>query len=452
MALGMDIPLDHMITIAVLLVLILVYAYLLLSPTQPHVLKQPRNYVITPDTAANFEEFLKQIANSQYSGGGVGSAYGGGTGGKDWYDDFFSYKNTTGMNYSENQWKEWGAKGRADDFFLNPLDPYEGGGEGGSKFKDEPEDNGPIIPSTKFTCQSGWLSIRSELNYKYLWMHAGDNIWMGATATIETPLSRKAFKMTPVASNCSEGWVLLREADQTGYIKMIAPTGQFAIDEWVVKVGTSDESEARKDPAYHFLLEDEGYVLNRGANAFINVMSEAEYSVRGHTGGWDRTKAARREYTAAVKFAFLEDSSVLQAIEHEKEEEKEAEEQDLRLREEIAKFPASSEKRVISFGLYGTKEKYTEGAVKNAELAKIYYPGWVCRYYVTSDVPESVTSRLRALGAEIVPIPSNMGYSSGMFWRFLVADDPTVDRYIVRDVDSRLNARDRYYVYSEKCS
>ena len=36
-----------------------------------------------------------------------------------------------------------------------------------------------------------------------------------------------------------------------------------------------------------------------------------------------------------------------------------------------------------------------------------------------------------------------MGYSSGMFWRFMVAVDPTVDRYIIRDVDSRLNARDR---------
>jgi len=30
-----------------------------------------------------------------------------------------------------------------------------------------------------------------------------------------------------------------------------------------------------------------------------------------------------------------------------------------------------------------------------------------------------------------------------MFWRFLVADDPTVDRYIVRDADSRLNLREK---------
>jgi hypothetical protein len=303
--------------------------------------------------------------------------------------------------------------------------------------------NDPIVPSTRFRCASGWISMRSELNYKYLWMHAGDHIWMGATATIETPLSRKAFQMTPVASNCSEGWILLREADMAGYVQMVAPTGQFAIDEWVVKVGTADVTEATSDPSYHFLLEDDGYVLNRGAMAFVNVMSEAEYSVRGHTGGWDRTRAAGREYTAAMKFAFLDDASVLQAIEHEKQEEADAEEQDKKLVAAIADFPASTERRVISFGLYGTKEKYTEGAVKNAELAKTYFPGWICRYYVTSDVPESIISRLKALNAEILSIPSNMGYSSGMFWRFMIAEDPTVDRYIIRDVDSRLNARDR---------
>ncbi|CAM9970164.1 unnamed protein product, partial [Discosporangium mesarthrocarpum] len=41
-----------------------------------------------------------------------------------------------------------------------------------------------------------------------------------------------------------------------------------------------------------------------------------------------------------------------------------------------------------------------------------------------------------ACQTEIVAVPT-----PGMFWRFLPADDPTVDRFIVRDVDSRLNAR-----------
>jgi hypothetical protein len=34
------------------------------------------------------------------------------------------------------------------------------------------------------------------------------------------------------------------------------------------------------------------------------------------------------------------------------------------------------------------------------------------------------------------------GGIEGMFWRFMVADDKTVDRYIVRDGDSRVSKRE----------
>jgi hypothetical protein len=68
-----------------------------------------------------------------------------------------------------------------------------------------------------------------------------------------------------------------------------------------------------------------------------------------------------------------------------------------------------------------------------------YFPGWVCRFYVSADVPANVTEKLTQLGAELIPTSEG----SGMFWRFQVAADQTVDRAIIRDVDSRLNARDR---------
>ncbi|KAJ1425255.1 hypothetical protein B484DRAFT_92429 [Ochromonadaceae sp. CCMP2298] len=109
-------------------------------------------------------------------------------------------------------------------------------------------------------------------------------------------------------------------------------------------------------------------------------------------------------------------------------------------------IPPSAEKRVISFGLYGANPKYVVGAIHNVEAGRIYFPGWVCRFYVTNDVPLDAIDTLKQMGAEVEAIPPGMGYSSGMFWRFLVAADPTVDRYIVRDADSRLNARDRIAV------
>jgi hypothetical protein len=306
-----------------------------------------------------------------------------------------------------------------------------------------------MTPSSKYRCQeNGWLAIRAEINYKYLWMHAGEHGWMGATATMDTPLHRRSFELHPVNDSCADGqgWVRLREGDSQGFLMMVSPTGEFAVDEWVVKVGSDLLNVTDADPQYHFLLEEEGYLLNRGSMAFVNVMPEAEYSVRGHTGGWDRTKPAGREYGAAVKFSFVNESLVQEALDEEAQELKETEDEDKVYREQIAAFPKSTEKRVISFGLYGAKEKYTHGALRNAELAEMYFPGWICRFYVTSDVPEDIVEALKQLGSEVEPVPSGMGYSSGMFWRFMPAIDSTVDRFVVRDVDSRLNARDRIAV------
>ena len=58
-------------------------------------------------------------------------------------------------------------------------------------------------------------------------------------------------------------------------------------------------------------------------------------------------------------------------------------------------------------------------------------------------MPPPVRARLEALGAEVVIIRDITGKTAGMFWRFLVADDENVDAWIVRDTDSRLNARER---------
>ena len=113
----------------------------------------------------------------------------------------------------------------------------------------------------------------------------------------------------------------------------------------------------------------------------------------------------------------------------------------------IHAFPKSAEKRVISFGLYGADAKFTTGAIRNVELRDTYFPGWVCRFYHDDTVPKDVLDKLMELGAELVSMGKNhSGGTGGRFWRFLVSEDPTVDRYLSRDVDSRLNSRDRFAV------
>jgi hypothetical protein len=346
---------ENYITIGVLSLLIAVYIYLFISPTQPHLPKGPRAFVIQKDTEESFQAFLKEFHDAQNPWGG-------------YYGSGYNYTDT--FNYSS--WGEWGGTNKGDDFFMNGYDDFKGSARGGkSSYKDEPN-----VPSDKYRCQEGWLVIRAEMNYKYLWMHAAENGWMGATATMDTPLHRRAFQVVPVNSNCSDGgWVRLREGDSKGFIMMVAPTGEFAIDEWVVKVGSTDLNETAWDKRFHFLLEEEGYLMNYGAMAFVNVMPEAEYSVRGHTGGWDRTKPAGREYGAMMHFQFVNDSLVEAAIEKEASEQKEADDMDKLYIKQIAAFPTSTEKRVISFGLYGAKEKYTMGAIRNVRI--LILPGLV---------------------------------------------------------------------------
>ena len=116
--------------------------------------------------------------------------------------------------------------------------------------------------------------------------------------------------------------------------------------------------------------------------------------------------------------------------------------------------PSSSKmgQRIISMSLYGSGLRYTMGAVRNAQLAPVNYPGWTLRFYVESPrppgprhgaVPATIIARLQQLGAEIVELTTSL---APMLWRFTVVDDPTVDVFIVRDSDSRLTSRDSMVV------
>jgi hypothetical protein len=412
---------ENTITIIILIILIIVYINLIFGPDANNYNDTyTESFVIRKETLNEFISFNQDsLSNNEYN-----------------------------SNYNSSSYIWGGADKRYDDFFIQSYGNLGGGGY--QKYEKE-EDTGPNIPSTKFICSNTWITMRSDMNYKYLWMRNGENFWMSATATIDTPIHHKAFETLPILDCSVEngGWVLLREGDSKEYIYMVPPSsisGISSVDEWVVKTGTSNLNEAINDTSYHFLLEESGYLLNRRTMAFVNVMPEADYSIRGHSGGWNRDVAAHREYGAMLNFQNISAESVELSIIQEEKEEKEATEKDNEYIDLIAKLPTSDENRIISYGLYGKKDKYTLGAIKNAEMVSIFFPGWKCRFYVTTDVPTEIIKKLKDLGAEIEEIPSGMGYSSGMFWRFMVAADSTVDRYIIRDVDSRLNSRDRLAV------
>ncbi|MFP5515052.1 MAG: tetratricopeptide repeat protein [Alphaproteobacteria bacterium] len=108
--------------------------------------------------------------------------------------------------------------------------------------------------------------------------------------------------------------------------------------------------------------------------------------------------------------------------------------------------PAAPEGRirdVVAFSLWGTVDIYRRGAVENARLVRSVYPGWTCRIYHDDGVPPETLAELDALGAERVVMPPGSGPVSGLYWRFLASDDPTVRRFVCRDCDSRVGPRER---------
>jgi len=107
--------------------------------------------------------------------------------------------------------------------------------------------------------------------------------------------------------------------------------------------------------------------------------------------------------------------------------------------------------RVISMSLYGSGRRYTMGAIRNAQLAPVTYPGWQLWFFTELPgpveptrgvVPPEVLVRLRELGAVIYDVKPPVRSLAPMLWRFTVTDHPNVDIFIVRDCDSRLTPRD----------
>lgn len=118
--------------------------------------------------------------------------------------------------------------------------------------------------------------------------------------------------------------------------------------------------------------------------------------------------------------------------------------------------------KVISFSLWGHDAKYCVGAIRNAQLAREIYPGWVTRFYVGKNHPEDIGIQLlqHGNGWEEVAMKKDVfnkfqskdglteviflaqeGDWRGMFWRFEAATDAEV--MISRDCDSRLSHREK---------
>jgi len=96
-------------------------------------------------------------------------------------------------------------------------------------------------------------------------------------------------------------------------------------------------------------------------------------------------------------------------------------------------------KKIISYSLYGNNPKYLKGVEENCVLAKTFYPGWTVRVYTDQDLNPSLEHMNSNL--EVIKKKKEQGHL-GLFWRFEVLKDRSIDYAIVRDLDSRLGERE----------
>jgi len=229
------------------------------------------------------------------------------------------------------------------------------------------------------------------------------------------------------------------------YVEMVPPTRRLG---WVVRAVVQDPGK-RTLPTCDFRQDGKSFKAV-AANGAITVIVDGQLrdsnTVRGHGNKPNNAQGGNKnDRYAQFVVQYLNDEDL----------EKAKTAQIIVEKEQTALLTTPAEvacttKCVVSYGLYGTDPKYNQGAIRNAELVKTIFPGWTARFYHREDVPVSILNELKELGAELVLMSkgsqTTKGAIAGMFWRFLVADDDTVERFIVRDSDSRLNAREAHAV------
>lgn len=100
-------------------------------------------------------------------------------------------------------------------------------------------------------------------------------------------------------------------------------------------------------------------------------------------------------------------------------------------------------RNVLAFSLFGDQPRYGETAMLNVLVAQQLMPQWTCRFYVDETVPPAVCARLRHVGAQVLLVDAqDRAQLSGLMWRFLVLQDPGVDRFLLRDADSLISTRE----------
>ncbi|HBK07774.1 MAG TPA: hypothetical protein DDZ81_18290 [Acetobacteraceae bacterium] len=110
--------------------------------------------------------------------------------------------------------------------------------------------------------------------------------------------------------------------------------------------------------------------------------------------------------------------------------------------------PGRPEENVIAYSLWGNAPRYQVPLLENARLLPHLFPEWTIRVYHDRTVDPGYLQELAGRGVQLqaVGTSSDIPAHRGLLWRFAVAADPSVRRFLVRDADSLLTVKERVAV------
>ena len=103
--------------------------------------------------------------------------------------------------------------------------------------------------------------------------------------------------------------------------------------------------------------------------------------------------------------------------------------------------------KVIAMSLHGKDPSQTRGALRNAQQAPVFFPGWTLRIYTISDnvtgnpVPKRLLNKMETLGAEVFYVDKPLYPEK--FAAYHVLSDNSVDTVLLRDPEYRLSDRQK---------
>ena len=110
-----------------------------------------------------------------------------------------------------------------------------------------------------------------------------------------------------------------------------------------------------------------------------------------------------------------------------------------------------AEHQVIAMSLAGREASVIWGAIRNANLARTFFPAWTLTFYIADPslqnksltIPGKVHSKLLSLEANLHIIPDNIALNTNHeLWKYLVLADKNIAHVLFRDPRSRLLAKD----------